>query len=687
MQDYLLEIGVEELPARYINNAVNQLENDFKNFLKENKLNFENIKTYSTPRRLAILVENLDDTQEDSVVLIKGPSAKIAYDEENNPSKALLGFMKSQGLNDEDIQIKDDYIYANKTIKARGIDDIFKEEVPNIIKGINFPKNMKWGGKNLRFARPVRWILSIYGNEPLNIDLEGIECGNKTRGHRFLGSSNIIIENPKDYEKILKDNFVIVDPQKRKNIIKREADRLAREMSGEIIEDENLLKELTNIVEYPTAILGRIKEEHLELPNIVITTSMKEHLRFIPIYRDSKNLLPYFVSIVNGTDEHEDVVIRGNEKVLGARLEDAKFFFNEDLEKDFLTLKEDLDGITYHEKLGSMKLKVDRISDLSTKIGEQLDIAKESQVQLNRASELSKSDLLTQMVTEFSELQGTMGEIYAKKSGEDSLVATAIREQYMPRFAGAELPESTIGSILSIAEKLDSISGMFAIGTLPTGSQDPFGLRRAALGIINIIRNKNWKLSIKEAIKNSLYIYVERNSLVFDYEATSKSIFDFILSRIRVILLDEGIRYDIVDAILNSEDDDIFNIFKKAKELKEWFEKENRDKTVETFTRLNNIAVKSEVDDFDPSMFNEHEARLFNIYQEVERRIGSGRKVNNYSLLLDEMTTLEEPINNYLDNVLVFDEDEKIKNNRLGLLRSVNSFIQEIVDFSNIILK
>ena len=686
MQDYLLEIGVEELPARYINNAINQLENDFVNFLNENKLKYEEVIKYSTPRRLAILVKSLDDSQEDSIVEIKGPSAKIAYDEENNPSKALLGFMKSQGLEEKDIEIRDNYIYAQKTIKAKSIEEIFEEGVPQIIKGINFPKNMKWGGKDLRFARPVRWLVSVYGSKVLSIDLEGIDCGNVTRGHRFLGSSQIEINNPSDYEELLKENYVIADCKKRRNLIKRESDRLSREMSGEIFEDESLLEELTNIVEYPTAILGKIKDEHLELPNIVITTSMKEHLRFVPIYKDSKTLLPYFVSIVNGTDEHKDIVIKGNEKVLGARLEDAKFFYNEDLQKDFLSLSNNLTGITYHEKLGTMDLKVERIMDLSEAIGENLDIAKKSQEQLKRAAELSKADLLTQMVSEFTDLQGIMGEDYANHSGEDSLVSSAIREQYMPRFAGDDLPETTIGSILSISDKLDTIAGMFAIGNIPTGSQDPFGLRRATIGIINIIRNKGWKLSIKEIIKSALYIYVDKNNLVFDYDKVSENIYNFIMSRIKVILLDEGIRYDLVDSLLNSEADDIYSIFAKAKDLKNWFDADDRSKTVETFTRLNNIAVKAESEEFDPTILNEYEKALYAQFNAVSDRLSSEGKVSNYSLLLDEAITLEKPINDFLDNVLVFDEDEKIRNNRLGLLSSINNVIKNIVDFSKIVL-
>lgn len=683
--DYLLELGVEELPARYIDNAITQFKNDFEKLLKENKLSFDEIITYSTPRRLTLIVKDLEDSQEDSVVEVKGPSEKIAFDDDRNPTKALQGFMRSQGVTEDEVEVRDNYIYAKKTIKAKSLEEILNEELPSLILGINFPKSMKWGGKDIKFARPIRWLVSVYGTESLPVKVVGIESTKYSRGHRFLGSSKIEINLPEEYEEKLKENYVIVDPSKRRKLIKNGAERLAKENCGEIKDDEDLLDELVNIVEYPSPILGKIKEEHLKLPNIVITTSMKEHLRFIPIYKDEETLLPYFISIVNGTDEHQDVVIKGNEKVLGARLEDAKFFYEEDLESDLEDLAEDLDGIIYHEKLGTMKLRVERITELVEKIGEQLDIAKESQDQLQRAAKLSKSDLLTNMVDEFSELQGFMGEIYAKEAGEDKLVATALKEQYLPRFSGDELPETTIGSILSIGEKLDSIAGMFAIGTIPTGSQDPFGLRRAALGIINIIRNNNWRLSFKDAIRNALFTYVEHNNLVFDYENVSEEIFDFFKSRIRVMLLDEGVRYDLADAILQTDEDDIYNIFKKAKELQEWFEREDRSKEVETFRRLNNIAIKAESDEFDEELFNEYEERLLDSYKEIKEEIGEVGLEKDYIESLNSALKLVSPINDYLDNVLVFDEDEKIKNNRLALLKTVNDFILRILDFSKIV--
>ncbi len=684
MNDYLIEVGVEELPAHYIDSAVAQFENNFRKFLDENELSFESVEKFSTPRRLTLLVKNLAEEKEASEEEVKGPSEKIAFDDENNPSKALLGFMKSQGLTLDTIEVRDGYIYGNKKIDAKKVDEILSENVPSIIKNINFPKNMKWGGKNIRFARPIRWLLSIYGDREVKIELEDIISSNITRGHRFLGSSEIVINNPSEYESKLKENYVIANSSKRRKTIKIESERIAKEVNGEAVIDDDLLEELVNIVEYPTPILGKIKDEYLDLPSVVITTPMKDHLRFIPIYKDVKEdiLLPYFVSIVNGTDKHKDIIVLGNEKVLGARLEDAKFFFDEDLNNDFQSLNDKLDGIIYHEGLGTVKTRVSRIEELSEKIAESLHLADESIEDLKRAASLSKNDMTTQMVAEFSELQGIMGEIYAKNAGESDLVSTSIREQYLPRFSKDSIPSTTVSSVLALADKIDAIAGMFAIGNKPTGSQDPFGLRRAAIGAISIIKNNNWTISLKELIKESLVIYVEENNLVFDYDKVSSEILDFFKGRIRVILLEEDIPYYIADAILDSDEDQIFTIFKKSHEINQWF-KEDRSKEVEAFNRVNNISKTADNTDFDESLFNEIEMNLCNKFKEVENTILNNDY--NYNDKLVELSSLTEPINCYLDNVLINDEDENIKNNRKGFLNSIRNYIFEIFDFSKVV--
>ncbi len=528
MNNYLLEIGVEELPSRFVNMAIEQLNEKSKKLLQENEIGFEDVKVYATPRRLSLIVEGLDEKQKDIQKEVKGPSVKIAYDDDKKPTKPLLGFMKSQNITEDDLIIKElkgtDYVFANISSIGRKSQEILAEIMPSLIRDINFPKNMRWGGKNIRFARPIRWIVSLLNNEVVPFDFEGIPVGNKTKGHRFLGSSDITIDEVNNYEKLLEENYVILDQNKRREIIKYESTKIAKSLGGEIHENEDLLEELTFIVEYPTPIKGSIKEKYLSLPKEVVTTTMIDHLRFTPIYSQDGELLPYFITVRNGTKDYEDIVIAGNEKVLGARLEDAKFFYEDDISKPLEEYVENLKGVLFNDKLGSMLEKEKRDGVVAKKIAKSLSFADEAIEALDRVSHLSKADLTTKMVIEFTELQGVMGEIYALNSGEKEIVATAIREQYLPKFAGDELPKSSVGSIFSLADKIDTIVGLFAIGEIPTGSADPFALRRSAIGIINIIRNTGWKFNLNEAIESSLYEYINDLGLTFNHEEVINNI-------------------------------------------------------------------------------------------------------------------------------------------------------------------
>jgi glycyl-tRNA synthetase beta chain len=494
---YLIEIGVEELPARHINGALKQFENNAIEVFETERIHFDGIKSYATPRRLTLIIDGLDERQSDLNEKVKGPAKKIAFDSDDNPTKALLGFMRGQKIDISSIYTEDfkgeEYVFANISKPGKTIQQILSEDMPNIIKSINFPKSMKWGGKDIRFSRPIRWILSILDDKILEFELEGIQVSNITRGHRFLGSSRIQIESVEDYVEKLRDNFVIVDQEERLETIKYGSGKLVKEKGGNLQKDEELLLEVSNIVEYPTPIIGRIKEEYLKLPKDVVITPMKEHLRYFPVLDDKERLLPYFVTVRNGNEDHIETVIKGNEKVLGARLEDAKFFYMDDIKKPLESYVDELKKIVFQEKLGTLYDKTKRVEKLGVKIGEALEVGGETEKNVERAAFLSKADLVTKLVSEFTELQGKMGMEYAKISGENEIVSLAILEQYLPRFAGDSLPTTTAGAVLSIADKLDTIVGLFAIDIHPTGSQDPFGLRRQALGIINIILDKKIK--------------------------------------------------------------------------------------------------------------------------------------------------------------------------------------------------
>ena len=688
---YLLEIGVEELPARLVGDALAQLKDNSIKLFKEERIGFESIEVYSTPRRLTMIVNGIDERQSDLEEKTKGPTKKIAFDEEGNPTKALLGFMRGQKVEMESIVVEpfngEDYVFANMTKAGQEIKDIISLNIPNVIKSINFPKSMKWGGKNLRFARPIRWIVSLLDDKIISFELEGINVSNITRGHRFLGSSNIEINNVANYNDLLRENFVILDQEERKDIIKYGAEKLVRERGGNLETDEELLDEITNIVEYPTPIIGRIKEEYLSLPQDVIITPMKEHLRFFPVFDDKQRLLPYFITVRNGNDEHIETVIKGNEKVLGARLEDAKFFYMDDIKEPLESYVENLKYITFQDKLGTLYDKTKRVQKLSEKIAEHLEVGEETERNVNRAAYLSKADLVTKTVNEFPELQGKMGMEYAKHADENEIVSLAIAEQYLPGFSGDEIPTTTAGFILSIADKLDTISGLFAIGIHPTGSQDPFGLRRQALGIINIILDKKINFKLSEMIETSLYIYVEENGLAFDYNKIKSEIIEFFNVRIRNMFIDEGIRYDIVDASVGKEIDNIYDMKIKSNKLNEWLQKDGVSEILSAFNRISNLAEKANSSEVQRDLLTQDEVDLYDSFNNVEEKINLAIDKKEYDKALDQLVLLKQPIDNFFDKVMVMVDDEKIKNNRLGLLKKIYDSMIKICDLSKIVNK
>lgn len=689
MNKFLLEVGVEELPSRFIEAAINDFSNKASDLLKENKIKFDNIEAYATPRRLSLIINDIDLKQDDIHTEVKGPAKKIAFDEENNPSKALQGFMKSQSIGLDEIVIKSlkdvEYVYAEIYKQGQDTKDILKENLANLIKSINFPKNMKWGGKNIRFARPIRWVVSMLNQEVVEFDFEGISVSNVTRGHRFLGSSHIEIDEIDNYEKLLEENYVVLDQSKRRDKIKYESTRLAKTLGGEIEKDPALLEELTYIVEYPNPIVGSIKEKYLSLPKEVLVTPMKDHLRFIPIVDSKKELLPYFITIRNGDNQHVETVVEGNERVLDARLEDAKFFYEEDISKKLEDYVEALKGVTFHDQLGNMYDKSLRIQKLAKKVGEDLEIAEEATEELQRAAFLSKADATTKTVQEFTELTGVMGSIYAKNSGEKDIVAQAIFEHHLPRFAGDKLPESTVGSILAIADKMDTICGLFAINQIPTGSQDPFALRRAAIGVINIIRNRNWEISISDLIDSSLYLYTEDLTLAFDYEKTKNEILNFFKGRVKTILQDIDIRYDIIEAIIN-DNVSINEIFIKAEQINNFF-KEDKKELVDSLVRVHNLASKQEEDtEFDEELLEEDiEKELYAVQREVLEEVREFSKDKKYEEALVKIAELIVPINKYFDNIMVLVDDKKIKNNRLSMLNEIDKTSKEIFNIEKIV--
>ncbi|MGL5312891.1 MAG: glycine--tRNA ligase subunit beta [Peptostreptococcaceae bacterium] len=688
MNNYLLfEVGVEELPSRFVSSTLDQIKNNLTKLFNENRIAFENIETYGTPRRLTFIVKGISERQSDLEEEVKGPAKKIAIDENGNFTKPALGFMKSKGLKEEDVVFKvvgkDEYIFGTIRQEGKETSEVLKSILPESVKMVVFPKSMRWGGKNMRFARPIRWMVTLLNDNVLEVDLEGIVSSNITKGHRFLGKSEIEVSSLEDYLAKLEENYVILDQDRRKEMIKNQCIEVANSLGGEVEFDEDLLEEVTHLVEYPTAFYGEFDESYAKLPKEVVTTPMKEHQRYFPVLKDGK-LLPNFIAVRNGNDFRIDNVKKGNEKVLVARLEDALFFYKEDTKRSLETYCDKLKNVVFQAKLGTVYDKTERIEELSCSILDILDLTNEKE-DAKRAAKLCKADLVTGMVFEFTELQGIMGREYAKVSGENEAVSEAIFEHYLPRFAGDILPKTNAGTALSIADKLDSIVGFFAIGIQPTGSQDPYALRRQALGVINILMDRKLHVNIKDLISAALDSY---SNLEFNKEEVVGNVVEFFKERVKNLFRELGIRYDVIEAVLSSELDDVSDTYAKALELNNWLQKDELVEMLTAFNRVSTLAQKSEFACVNEALLKEEaEINLYNQFKDTKQKVNELLKDKKYSEALDSFASLRPSIDAMFDSVMVMDKDEAIKNNRLGMLKQIYDTMLSICDLSKIVYK
>ena len=656
-------------------------ENSYKDF---------EVNVYTTPRRITTIIDNIIENESIEKEEIKGPSKAICFDEDGNPSKALQGFLKSKGLSLDDIFYKElggtEYVFASVEHKSLSFTELIEANVESIIRKIVFPKSMKWGGRDLRFARPIRWIVSLYNDKVVKFNLEDIRVSNLTNGHRFLSRKNIEIPDAHDYMKIMEDSFVIVDNSERKARIRLESERLAKSVGGSIQNDEAIIDQVNNLVEYPTPLLGTIKDQYLELPDEVVITPMKDHLRYFPVVDSKNRLMNHFITVRNGDDKYIDIVRKGNEKVLAARLEDAKFFFNEDRKKNLEDYVEDLKTIVFQDKLGTLYDKTIRNMKLSEKICNDLNVGEETLETTKRAAYLSKADLATKLVVEFTELQGVMGKIYAKLSGEPVGVQEAIYEHYLPRFAQDSLPTTTAGVVLAMADKLDTISGLFSIGTKPSGSQDPFGIRRATLGIINIVLEKSLDISIDSLVEETLYNYVNVNELKFDYDEVKKSVLDYIETRFIGILQDNNYNINLIKAVMNKNKDlNLLNIKQSLAKLDNIKDSNEFVDAVAAFRRIYQISKGKEFEKVDPNqdIMEESEKELFNLYSDLK-----AKNINLTEIDIVEaikvLASFKSSIDKFLDSTMVLVDNKLIKNNRLSLISLVLNEFNSVLDFKEI---
>lgn len=687
---YLLEVGMEELPASYSKLAIEQFKSAFEKLLNENSYKDYEVNVYTTPRRITTIINNIIENESIEKEEIKGPSKSISFDDAGNPTKALQGFLKSKGLDVKDIFFKDmggtEYVFANVEHKSLTFKELIERNAESIIRKIVFPKSMKWGGRDLKFARPIRWIVSLYNDKVVKFNLENIRVSNLTNGHRFLSKKDIEISDAHDYMKIMEDNFVIVDNSERKSRIRLESERLAKSVGGSIQNDEAIIDQVTNLVEYPTPLLGTIKDQYLELPDEVVITPMKDHLRYFPVVDSKNRLMNHFITVRNGDDKHLDIVRKGNEKVLAARLEDAKFFFNEDRKKNLEDYVNDLRTIVFQDKLGTLYDKTLRNIKLSEKICEDLNVGEETVETTKRAAYLSKADLATKLVVEFTELQGVMGKIYAKLSGETVGVQEAIYEHYLPRYAQDSLPSTTAGVILAVADKLDTISGLFSIGTRPSGSQDPFGIRRATLGIINIVLEKSLDVSIDSLIEETLYNYVNINELKFDYDEVKKNVLDYIKTRFIGILQDSNYDANLINAVKNKHKDlNLLTIKQVLTKLEGIKDSDEFKDALAAFRRIYQISKGKEFEKVDPNqdIMEESEKELFNLYKDLKAKEENISDID-ITEAIKILATYKESIDKFLDSTMVLVDNKIIKNNRLSLISLILNEFNSILDFKEI---
>ncbi len=685
-RDLLLEIGLEEMPARFVTSSMNSLKEKVEVWLNEKQLQYSAVEAFSTPRRLAVLVSQLDEAQKDIEEEAKGPAKKIALDEKGEWSKAAIGFTRGHKASVEDIYFKEingvEYVHIKKFIKGQATIDLLPG-LKDIILSLSFPKNMRWANNDLRYIRPIKWMAALFGDKVIPFSITGVETDRKSTGHRFLGEE-ISFSAPNEYKEALLGQFVIVNPEERKAAILSQIKKIEEENDWVIPIDTDLLEEVNNLVEYPTALYGKFEESFLELPNEVLITSMKEHQRYFPVMSKDKRLLPFFITVRNGDQNHLDKVAKGNEKVLRARLADAAFFYKEDQKQDIEKLLLRLQSIVYHEEIGTLSEKVARVQSLTNKIAEKLEFSAEEKKNADRAAQISKFDLVTNMVYEFPELQGLMGEKYAGQKGEAPAVAKAINEHYMPRHADDETASSNEGAALAIAEKLDTIVSFFAIGMIPTGSQDPYALRRQATGVVQTLMDKDWNLTVEELVGLALE-NVKDIAKASEHELL-KNIIDFFKARIKHILQEEGIRYDLIDAVLGDELGSPASLLRKANVLDSHKDDVGFKNGIEALARVINISKKAESKgQVDPSLFeNNDERNLFNAVQSVKDKLTADTDEKTYFQLL---TSLETIIASYFDNTMVMADNPSLKENRLNQMTELAEVIKKFAYVSEILVK
>ncbi|WP_446454469.1 glycine--tRNA ligase subunit beta [Tuanshanicoccus yangjingiae] len=672
-KQYLLEIGLEEIPARFLQSLSLQLKERVEQFLQAERIEFENITSLSTPRRLSVIVDGLAEKQEDVSEVAKGPAMKIAKDEAGNWSKAALGFLRGQGATPEDSFVESikgvEYLHVKKFIPGQPVESVLAK-LPQVIQAMTFPVTMHWNQIETSFIRPIHWIVSLLDNEVVPFEFVGVTADRLSRGHRFLGH-DVLIQSPATYVEQLKQEFVMVDFVERQAVIKAQIEDLAANQQWVVPIDTDLLEEVTAIVEWPTVFYGEFETNYLEVPEQVLITAMRDHQRYFYATDKAGKLLPYFISVRNGNAEHLEQVIKGNRKVLRARLEDALFFYKEDLKRPLSYYLEKLEHVNEHFKLGSLAAKQRRIGELIPMVADAIHADEQAVQDAVAASQVYKYDLMTQTVGEFDELQGEIGAVYAEHFGLSSAVATAIKEQYLPKSSGGALPTTTASQLLAVADKLDTLIHYFKVELIPNGSNDPYALRRQATGIVEIVLANQWQFDL-----NALLL---QHPLVKNDEPLLAALQEFFKARVTVALEREHIDYDIIQAVIANKQLVLTQMVQTATQLqaKKAQEPERYRQIVEAITRVVNLGAKAEVAAIDADLAQTvSETALIN----YALSLGLGN-------VIDVLQQLVEPIQAYFEENMVNAEDEAIRQNRLATMRTLTDYVLDYMDPRQLISK
>ncbi|MEI6286431.1 MAG: glycine--tRNA ligase subunit beta [Bacillota bacterium] len=680
VKNFVFELGAEEIPARFMNSTLQQLrENAVARFTKDN-IAFGELQTFGTPRRIVLAIKELAEQQADSESINKGPSAKIAKDNDGNWSKAVIGFARGQGVAPDELIERDGYLYALKIVKGGVTRDLLPQIILDLINGLQFPKTMRWCVEGAKFVRPVHWLVALFGDRLIDIEFAGIKSANYTYGHRFLSSGKLPVTSMASYFEQLWNNSVVVDQNYRKQLIREQITAAALAIDAQVEIDEQLLDEVNFLVEFPTALVGEFEERYLQLPEQAVVTPMKEHQRYFPLRDKTGALLNKFVAVRNGDAYALDIVRKGNERVLRARLADAEFFFNEDRRQPLAAYVPRLADVVYQKGLGSILDKTERIRKISAYICNSIGMKKADAEAVDRAAYLCKADLLTGMVGEFDELQGLMGSVYARASGEPELVCAAIGEHYYPRFSGDQLPQSEAGIIVSIADKIDNICACFSKGLIPTGSQDPYALRRQALSVVLMLTDGELNIAFGALVNFALELLN-----VVD-EKISADLTTFAALRVKNMLTERGIRYDVIEAVMQQGIDYPKSIMARAQTVQTNLTNANFPALLEAYTRVANISKTGEQKLLRATLYKElSDKQLYKAYQVVKKKCDGALRDTDWQNYLDALCEITPEIGEFFVNTMVMVEDIKVRENRLALLVAIRELADKLFTIDKIV--